>query len=180
MRPVRLAIRADAGLTLVETMLALTILLCGLLALLAPMHRAAASLNNSQAIATALEIAARRMEQIKQDPVGFFQAVPDAERPQAPLAANGCTTPCIPNLWHHQLLDRDFGTIPGHPEMASFVLLESNVTDNTAVVRIPVIWRRVGGAWSTSTGEPFDPLRPDTPAAIVELVSVIQYRSAKR
>jgi hypothetical protein len=169
--------RTEAGLTLVEVVFALAILMFGLLALTAPIHYATSSLANSKAIALATELAASRMEAVKADPIAFFARLPEAQRPQAPLAPNDCDEPgCLPNLWHHPALDQDFGEIPGHPEFACYVLLESNLSPNTAVIRIPVVWLRPGGRVSTSTGQRFDPMRPDAPAAVVELISVIQYR----
>jgi hypothetical protein len=163
----KLALRGQAGLTLLETMFALAILVYGILALFLAMQYAALSLSNSKERAAALEIAASRMELVKGDPVTFFNQLPVDSRPPLPLAG----------VWHSLELDQDFGKIPEHPNMACYVVLAENfASSNTAVVRIPVIWIRIGGKFSTVDGQAFDANDPDAHPAIVELRDVIRYR----
>jgi hypothetical protein len=158
---------AEAGLTLIETLFALALLTFGVLALFAPMHYANVSFADSRARAAAIEIATSRMESVKIDPQSFFDRVPEADRPLAPLVG----------LWHHAALDQDFGEIAQYPEYSSYVLLVENLAvNNTAIVRIPVIWLRAGGRPSTTDGLPFEPNNPDAHPAQVELRAVVRYR----
>ena len=161
---------AEAGLTLVETLFALGILMFGIMALLGPMYYAGNSLSNSTHMALATELASSRMETVKADPVGFFRSL-GADRPPMPLCS---TTPCT--AWNHAGVNQDFNQIPGYGEFATWVILETNITDNTAIIRIPVVWIRPGGKFSTATGAAFDPLNPDANPATIELISSVQYR----
>ena len=160
-------LRTEAGLTLIEVIFAIAVLMFGVLALLQPLHFSALSLSNSRERAAALEIATSRMETIKVAPDTFFAQVPSAERPPLPLTG----------VWHHADLDLDYGEIADRPFYACYVLLDGNVgANNTAIVRIPVIWKRISGRFSTLDGEPFDPNAPDAHPAVVELRDVVRYR----
>jgi hypothetical protein len=165
--------RGQAGLTLIETTIALGILMFGIIALLGPMYYATSSMANSKRLALATEIAASRMEEVKSAPILFF-ARAGANRPAAPFCDDDPDTPCVP--WTDTSLNLDFGEIPDRPEFACWVILESNLTNNTAIIRIPVVWIKPGGRFSTTTGEAFNPLSPDAPSATVELISTVQYR----
>jgi hypothetical protein len=168
--------RAEAGLTLIETIFALAVFAFGFLALFGPIHYATLSQVNSREMAAAVEVATTRMEQIKIGAEAFFAQVPPAQLPPSELTGR----------WHHSLLDLDFGEVPGHPNFACYVVLERNVmvgpttadpvSVNVAIVRVAVVWRRVGGAFSTLTGGPYDPANPDRNPATVELRTIVRYR----
>jgi hypothetical protein len=158
------------GLTLIETIFALGIMSFWLLGMFVPLQYALSSMASSTSMAAAIEVATSRMEEIKIDPVRFFSStysIPTEEQPP----------PWLEEVWHHENLSWEFGQVPGYPNMACHVILDSNVgVNNTGVVRIPCVWIRPGGRQSTLDGQPFDPDEPDAHPALVELRSVVVYR----
>jgi prepilin-type N-terminal cleavage/methylation domain-containing protein len=161
----------QAGLTLIETIFALAIFAMGSTAMMSAIFYATGSLAGSKKIAIATEIAAARMEQVKASPIVFFAQL-DGDAPPSPLCGPDAKCPA----WSHASLNQGFGQIPGYPELASWIILQGNLTDNTAVIRIPVVWIKPGGRFSTRTGAAFNPMDPDANPASVELISSVQYR----
>jgi type II secretory pathway pseudopilin PulG len=126
----------QAGLTLVEILVALALIMVGLVALMQWFPLGTQGIDTGKKQSTAVFLGEQQLEQIKS-----FALSTAAGQGWASLPAN-CGAPATPCLIA-PFLTQNFNTIPGYPEYSRTVILAAGPTATTRLVRVQVGFQRV-------------------------------------
>ena len=135
----------EAGLTLVEILVAVALIMIGLVALMQWFPLGTQGMDTGRKQSTAVFLAEQQLEQVK----GWVLStcgpttVPACNPAQgfANLPAN--CNPC--NVANTPFITQAFNTIPGSPEYSRTVILAVGPTGTTRLIRVQVGFRRVTG-----------------------------------
>lgn len=127
-------LKDEAGLTLVEILVAVAVIMIGLVAVMQLFPVGTQSMDTGRKQSTAVFLAEQRIEQIK----AFALS-----NPWSNLPAN-----CSPCAAVAPFNSQGFNTIPGYPEYSITVNLQPGPTATTRLVRIQVSYRRITGGGS--------------------------------
>ena len=124
----------EAGLTLVEILVAVALIMIGLVALMQWFPLGTQGMETGRKQSTAVFLAEQQVEQVKAWALSTT----------APQGWANLPAPCNPcNVANTPFVSPTFGTIPGYPEYSRTVILEAGPTATTRLVRVQVNFRRV-------------------------------------
>lgn len=131
--------KGQAGLTLIEILVAVALIMIGLVALLQWFPLGTQGMDTGRKQSTAVFLGEQQLEQIK-----AFALSAGAGQGWANLPAN-CGTPAPAcNVANTPFVTQAFNTIPGYPEYSRTVILAAGPTPaTTRLVRVQVGFRRV-------------------------------------
>jgi type II secretory pathway pseudopilin PulG len=134
--------RDESGLTLIEILMAVAVIMIGLVAILQWFPMGTAGVETGKRQSTAVFLAEQRLEQIKSWAVSGAAGANFANFPVCGTPPNPpCNVPGTP------LVDDAFNSIPGYGEYSRSVIVEDGPTPTMRMVRVQVSYRRV-----TTTG----------------------------
>ena len=134
----------EAGLTLVEILVAVALIMIGLVALMQWFPLGTQGMETGRKQSTAVFLAEQQVEQIKAWALSTTAPQGWANPPLTPFQpcnpCNPCVNPCPTNT---PFVSPTFGAIPGYPEYSRTVILAAGPTATTLLVRVQVDFRRV-------------------------------------
>lgn len=124
----------QAGLTLVEILVALALIMIGLVALMQWFPLGTQGMDTGKKQSTAVFLGEQQLEQIK---AWALSTAPGQGWALLPPPCNPC------NVLNTPFVTQNFNTIPGYPEYSRTVILAVGPTATTRLVRVQVGFRRV-------------------------------------
>ena len=128
--------KEESGLTLVEILVAVALIMIGLVALMQWFPLGTQGMDTGKKQSTGVFLAEQQLEQIKAWALSTTAPQGWANLPPTPPGCNPC------NVANTPFVTQAFNAIPGYPEYSRTVILAAGPTVTTRLVRVQVGFRR--------------------------------------